>query len=154
MQAKVLKKRIDAYLKEEETNNKKLFEKLSLYIFQIETPKSDLHILANILSPKEIAEIVNYYDGDSLKLPTKQEYQDCLFIATCFYLKEVKGMNWAEIKRFIDLPEQEKELLNTIKIGRKINQIKEKMSKYFVNIVQAIDWDIQEVKDFLDEKVK
>lgn len=153
MQTNVLKKKIDEYFEEEEKNTKKIFEKLSLYIYQIEIPDSDLHILANIVSPKDLSKIISYFDGDSLKLPSKEEHQTCLFLAVCFYLKEVKGLSWEEIKKFIDLPKQNEDLLNTIMLGRKINKIKSQMNNYFKTIIKSIEWDLTDIKNFLDEMV-
>jgi len=132
-----LKQLFDDYFAREKERNKNLFSILTLYIYQMESKNSDLHILSKLLDKESLKKLIKYYNGDSLKLPTVDEYVSSEILAICFYLKEIKHYTWEEIKEFLNLPSWNTDSFNTIVIGRKINKIKDNMSKEFHNFLKS-----------------
>jgi len=151
MQAKVLKNTIDKHFKNKGENNFKLFSELSFYIYGLESPKSDLPILAKLLSREDLINLLSYYDGDPIYPPDWDNYQECVFLAICFYLKEVQNYTWTEIKKFLNLPEQNQNLFSPITIGRKINRLKVQMNKQLEVILNSIKWDEDNIQEFLNK---
>jgi len=134
----IVKEKLKKYLKVEEETASSLFEQLALYIYSLEAEKHDLYILAKLLPEKEISKLVAYFDGDTIKLPTKKEHRTLLLLGVCYYLKEIKRFTWEEIKTFLDLPENNQDLVSSISLGGKINKLNEKISKEWVEMLRNI----------------
>jgi len=128
--------RLENHIKTIDENDLKIFYKLSLLIYQIECKETDLYMLANIISPKELIRLISYYDGDVMKLPSKAEFREAFFLTITFYLKEIKNMSWNGIKELLSLPEKDDELLSSIAMGRKISQIRQDIFKDAVQTLQ------------------
>lgn len=153
MLEKNLKDKIDTYFMKDAENDKLLFDSLSLIIYQMESEKTDLHILADLLDADTLQKVVSYFNGAKLSIPTREEYQQNLLLAVCFFLKEIKGMSWPAIKKFIDLPEEYQEFLSSISLGKKIIDIKGGMNKKLTSLFNSLDWDEVHAKKFLVERL-
>ncbi len=134
----IVKEKLKKYLKVEEETASSLFEQLALFIYSLESGKHDLYILAKLLPEQEISKLVAYFDGDTIKLPTKKEHRSLLLLGVCYYLKEIKRLSWDEIKTFLDLPENNQDLISSISLGGKINKLNEKISKEWVELLKGI----------------
>jgi len=129
-QVDLIKDRIDEFFDEERKNNETLLEQLTLYIYGLdEGNETDLYILAKILPQEYLNKLINYCDGDSLKLPSKEEYRKKYLLIVCFYMKEILGYEWARIKKVLNLPENDVKMLSTISIGHQITKIKKSLNK-------------------------
>jgi len=135
-----IKDTLDKYFKTREKTAKESLNKVALYIYYLESKnnQSDLFLLAHLLPEEYLMKLINYFSGDTLKLPTRNEFVDCYLLAVCFYLKEVENWDWKMIKDFIPLSEPNKEILSSISLGRKINTIKENMTIEIKNILNNI----------------
>lgn len=134
---------IDNYFSEHKLLDQQIFNIVRLYIYEIKAKQfdSDLHLLGKLLQPEELSAIVEYYDGDVMKMPKKSELLEATFLTICFYLKEIKGWNWIEIREFVNLPEADKDLLSSISIGKQINGLKETMGKDIMELIRNMDLD-------------
>ena len=150
MKNKNVEKLINSYFEENKLLDSQIFSVLRLYIYTInsQTYNSDLPMLAKLLQPEELSKIIEYFNGDIIKIPTKVEYRESLFLSLCFYLKEVKGWNWIQIKEYINLSEADKELLSSISLGKKINAIKDHMGKDMMDLIKNMD--IEQLQDVLN----
>lgn len=146
LQSQRIKERLKNHFEKDVEQSSSLLHQLSLHIYEIEAKETDLHILAKILSEDSLIKIINYFDGDIIKIPTKEEYHNCLFLALCYYLKEIKEWSWVEIKEFIDLPEIHKDMFNSIILSRKINKIKDNIQKYLSSILNTKNFTIDELE--------
>ena len=126
------------YFKEEEKDVAKIFDQLSFYIYSLKSPKSDLYMLAKILDEETLSKVIDYFGGDILKIPSKEDYQESLLISICFYLKEIKGWNWIEIKKFMDIPEKYKDKISMISVGGKINKVKRQLNRDLLRLTENI----------------
>jgi len=113
--------------KEEKLSSKEILNTVTLMIYNIESnsQNNDLAELARILPDKELTNLINYFDGATLKIPNKQQYKKALIYAISFYLREVKFLTWSQIKQILNLSEKEEEELKFITVSKKINKIKE-----------------------------
>ena len=142
---------IDSYFSESKLLDKQIFNIIKLYIYEIKARQfgSDLHIIGKLLQPEELNAVVEYYDGDILKMPKKSELLEATFLTICFYLKEIKGWNWLQIREFVNLPEADKDLLSSISIGKQINNLKETMGKDMMELIKNLD--IENLQDAINE---
>lgn len=152
-QTQVIKNKLSEHFKRDE-NTSSLFHQLSLYIYETEAKETDLHILAKILPEENLMKLIAYYDGDILKMPSKEKYEDCLFLALCYYLKEIKGWNWNQIKEFLNLPEHNQDLLNPIIVGRKISKVKSNIERYLLKVLKETEITENEIKNLVDSLKK
>jgi hypothetical protein len=134
-----LKNVLDSYFIKDEVLNEQMFNELVLYVYSLESKDSDLYMLSKILPEESLLKLIAYYDGDILKLPSREEYKTCLLTALCFWLKTFKGYTWFEIKEFLDIPENNKDLLSSISIGGKINKLRDNLGKDLLNILEKTD---------------
>jgi hypothetical protein len=142
----LIHKKLDAYFKSQSSSEEKIFNQLALYIYAVQSKDSDLHIMAKLLELDDIIKLVNYYDGDQLNIPTKEEFWNSYLTAICFYYKVIKGMNWTEIKNFLNLPEKDKDMISAISLGYKINFIRDTITNDLKDILKQVkDQDYNEL---------
>lgn len=146
---------LEKHFKESDTpDSEKVFNQLSFYIYSMDADQNDLYILAKILSPEDLQKLITYYDGKHIKIPTNEKYEECLLVSLCFYLKEIKGWDWPEIKKFMGLPEKHKKHISTISLGGKINKIKDKLNNDLKTLFDILPSDLKtsvntlSIKDF------
>jgi hypothetical protein len=132
-----IKELLDEYFLVEERQLKEIFNQLTLYIYAKESKQnnSDLYMLAKILPDNYLNALIRYYDGDILKTPTKEEFLQSYLLAFCFFLKEIQGWTWEEIKKFFPTTLAYENLISSISIGRKINNIKEDIDKGLLDLL-------------------
>lgn len=148
----IIKDKVKEFLKIEETTADEIFEQLTLFIYSLESKKHDLYILAKLLKPEELSKVISYFDGDTLKLPSKEEHRNLLLLSVCYYLKSVKGWDWTKIKEFLDLPENNQNLLSSISIGGRINKLNEQMSKELLKILNTTE--IKGMEEFVSKELR
>jgi hypothetical protein len=134
-----LKNILDSYLQQDDILNEQVFNELILYIYALESKDNDLYMLSRLLPEEYLQKLISYYDGDILKLPSREEYKTCVLTALCFWLKTFKGYSWFEIKEYLKIPDNNKDLLSSISIGGKINKIKENMGSDLLNNLDKIE---------------
>lgn len=140
-QNKLMQERFEKYLAIKQETDREIFRKLTLLIYSLESGSdNDLYIIAKKLPKQYLDELIDYYDGDVLKLPSKEEYRRCNLLAIAFFLKEIykdeegNSLNWTEIKNIMSLPENDKEMISSISLGRRINEIKDSFSELLANL--------------------
>lgn len=121
-----LKKKLENYLLQDLKKSQEIFDQLSLYVYQHEAKEVDLYILAKLLPHEYLVKLISFFNGDIIKVPTKEQFKNCYLIAICFYLKETKQLTWLQIRNKLNLSEEE---FNTYGIGRRIENIKKDLSK-------------------------
>jgi hypothetical protein len=134
-----LKNILDSYLQQDDVLNEQVFNELILYIYALESKDNDLYMLSRLLPEEYLQKLISYYDGDILKLPSREEYKTCVLTALCFWLKTFKGYSWFEIKEYLKIPDNNKDLLSSISIGGKINKIKENMGSDLLSNLDKIE---------------
>jgi hypothetical protein len=106
-------------------------------------------MLAKLLPEESLIKLISYFDGDVIRLPRKDNYKDCILTALCFYLKDIKGWSWDKIHKYLDLPENSKEVLSSISIGGKINKVKEILGE---DLLKSLDKNGEiSFKEFYDK---
>ena len=85
-------------------------------------------------------------------MPSKEDYKKAYVSVICFYLKEIKDWAWPDIRKFFPKNEEYDELVSPISIGKKINKIKETLSKDL--FVSLKNMDIDQLKKFKIEDFK
>lgn len=139
-----LHKKIKEYIEEEEKDSELLLNRLTLFIYGIESEQTDLHVLAKICGESKdpqdyLIRMIDYFNGELIRLPSKQNYRKCMLISVAFFFKEIQGYAWQDIYRILNLPEREKEQLSPISIGRKVKKIKKIISDSLYNLIEDID---------------
>ena len=118
--------KLQEYFNEEKTLHKEIFDQISLYIYYLFSSKSqsDLYVLAKLLNNHELLrKLARYYAGSKIQMPTGEELLEADILTICFYLKEIRGWNWEQIKSFFPLEYQDFDF-SSISFGKKINTIK------------------------------
>lgn len=133
-----LKNTLESYFQQDDVLNEQIFNELVLYIYSLESKTNDLYMLSKILPEEYLQKLITYYDGDILKLPSREDYKTCVLTALCFWLKTFKGYTWFEIKEYLQIPDNNKDLLSSISIGGKINRIKEMMGEDLITNLDKI----------------
>jgi hypothetical protein len=149
---KFLKQTLDSYFSEEDILNHQIFNELSLYIYSLDHRMNDLYVLAKILDEDSLQKLIAYYDGDLLRLPSREAYKTSVLTALCFWLKTFKGYTWTDIKDYLNIPDTHKDILSSISIGGKINKIKETLGQDIITMLENIEE--KEFVNFYNEIIK
>lgn len=68
--------------------------------------------LYNLLGLEKFTEVITLLDGKPLELPTKEEMKDIIVTVLCYYYRNVKKMEWPDIKEKLGIQD-----INAIKQG-------------------------------------
>lgn len=141
-------RRLEELFHKSKYNEYKLFTIIGLIIYSYQNKfySSDLYMLAKLIDEGDSAKdyftkMVNYYNGDIVKMPSKDELRYSQMLAIIWYLKDFKGWDWGQIKSFMALPKYfEDEFFSSISFGKKIASLKDEINKELLLILQAGDF--------------
>ena len=133
---------LDDIVTDEIDNLSNVFNQLALSIFSLESYDSDLYILAKILDHDNLVKVIDYFDGDTIKIPQKDEYRNAYLLAVCFFLKEKKNWSWQKIRETLKLDELNG--ISTISLGKKINVLREALHFDMKQLLDKIEIDIED----------
>jgi len=142
----ILRKRLEEYFEKDKYTSKKIFEILSLFIYQLEAGETDLYMLAKLIPEENLRKLINYYDGDKIYMPTVEKYKECKLLAFTFYMREIKRKPWSEIKGILNLPENFESEISSISLGKKHPEIKKKLNEEIITVLK------QTLKDSIENQ--
>lgn len=86
----------------------------------------------NLLGPDKFTQLIYLVNGQTITLPTKEEFKSTIITVLCYYYHIVLNKDWEEVKSILGMPD-----LNTIKEGIRSSQyeayLKELLEKRFIN---------------------
>lgn len=86
----------------------------------------------NLLGVDVFTQLISLVDGQTIMLPTKEEFKNTIITVLCYYYHIVLDKDWEEVKSILGMPD-----LNTIKEGIRSSQyesyLKELLEKRFIN---------------------
>ena len=71
----------------------------------------------NLLGLEKFSELVSLVDGRALHLPTKEERRDTVITVLCYYYRNVKKMEWVDIKEKLGIQD-----INAVRQGIRSSQ--------------------------------
>ena len=71
----------------------------------------------NLLGLEKFSELVSLVDGRTLHLPTKEELRDTVITVLCYYYRNVKKMEWVDIKEKLGIQD-----INAVRQGIRSSQ--------------------------------
>ena len=78
-----------------------------------------LNEVFNRFGTKTFIELLDIFDGKTIRFPTRKEIKDLIIASLCYYYKEIENKTWEEIKETIGIQEN-----STIQYGIKVRQLK------------------------------
>lgn len=135
------------YIELEKKSSREALNQITLFVYDIESSHSDLYHLAKLLPEKQLSSLINYYDGASIKIPSKEEFKTCLLITIIFYLHEIKDMHWNDIKKMVNLPDDE---MSYHFLKKRMNEIKSKINKKVIDYFFSLD--DKEIEDIIEKE--
>ena len=152
-----ISRKIEEYFTIDKKVSSETLETLTWYIYQLEENRHhDLYLMAKILPENYNSALVNYFNGDYIKIPSKEEYIQLRFLAVCFFLKESQKWSWDKIKMFLDISGRNIDEFSSISLGNKINKIKKNLVEDIKNIIdncEIVD-DYFVLKSYLENPFK
>jgi hypothetical protein len=134
-----LKSKIEEHFKQSESNLHSMLNQLALFIFSKQMGVNDLYILGKYLSYEQIVKLSDYYNGDAVRMPKREDLKQNYLLALTYFLKEIQGWDWDKIKKYLDYGED----FSAISYGKMIKSLK-------FQINQDLDRIINTPKDFKD----
>lgn len=122
-----IEKKIEEFFEQDEQNLKSLFNQIFAHICLTEFGKTDIYYLSKIVTFDQLKKISQYYNGDTIKTPTEEEANECVFLTICYFLREELGWDWQRIKTYLNV--QNDEYFSSVSLGKKILNVKESMKK-------------------------
>lgn len=119
--------------------NLSLINSISFVIYEIENnDKNDLFILSKLLDEQSLINIINYYNGATIKLPTKLEYKRNLILSLYFYLVEIKGYSFKEAAQIIKDKAGYEIEEHDVAFGKKLKSIRNKLKDRVLQILEEL----------------
>lgn len=134
-------------------NNKTVWEKRLNKVFQKRDPeeiellinlvsltifsrnREDLGEMYHLLGLDGFSKIISLFSGRTVAFPDREEFRSQVLIALCYYYKELKGMDWKDIKKELPFAEEE---INTIKLGKGIAKLKKEIKQQIQDIFKGV----------------
>ena len=129
MKKEIWSQQVNDIFKKETPDDYEIF--LDIISIALDTTK-DMSKLYHVIGLELLADIVTNFSGRTIVVPDKLEFRNMIITATCYYLKEIKGMTWDEIKN--ELPLQE---ISSIKYGKQIIKLNDKIKAEIASIFSA-----------------
>jgi len=124
--------------KDFEENDKVLIESAAFAIYEINnSSKNDLFMLSKLLDEQSLVNLISYYGGTQIKVPTREEYNESSLLALYFFFVDIKGLTFSQAtdilkKSGCTLTEPPNIL------GKKLAQVRQKLAIKLSQIVQEI----------------
>jgi hypothetical protein len=78
-----------------------------------------LNEIFNQFGIQTFVELMDMFEGKTIKFPSKREMKDVIMASLCYYYKEIERKPWDEIKTILGIQDN-----NTIQYGIKVRQLK------------------------------
>lgn len=78
-----------------------------------------LNEIFNKFGMKVFIEMLDIFEGKTIRFPTRKEIKDIIIASLCYYYKEIDNKSWEEIKSILNIQEN-----NTIQYGIKVRQLR------------------------------
>lgn len=141
MSKKLIMSKMSSYKKNTSYSIDQVFNALSLYIYSMQGHINDLYILSKILDKQSLEKLISYYDGDTLRIPSKEEFKQAELISSCYFLKEIQGWSWEKIKTFLQLTKADEDMFNTMSLGKQLIDIKENINRDISSMMKNLEED-------------
>lgn len=129
------------FSKKKDTEIEIILQILSLIIYNNAT-NTDIVELYRILGPEKFSQVIMLFDGRQVKLPSSEEFKDCLTLSLIYYYHEIKQLPWSSIKEKFPFD------ISTISYGIKIKQfnnfVQQKINEFFRQLEKE---DLNEKKE-------
>jgi hypothetical protein len=78
-----------------------------------------LNEILNQFGTRIFIDLLDIFEGKTIRFPTRKEIKDLIISALCYYYKEVENKSWEEVKEILYIQEN-----STIQYGIKVRQLK------------------------------
>lgn len=121
-----------------DTSTDQVLEYITSITYASESANNDLYIISKYLKSEDIRNLVFNLSGKKIQLPTIEEYYKSYIVAICFYLIEMKGMKWDEVKERL---QAENNLIfdkyvTVMDVGRRIGKIRKYVNSQLSEILK------------------
>ncbi len=107
---------------------------LSVVIYSTET-NVDIIELFNLLDLDSFIKIISLFDGRTVQLPTKKQFRNSLLLSILYYYREIKKMEWEDIKKEFPFD------ISSISYGIQIKNLNSWVKDKMVQLLKKIDKD-------------
>ena len=83
------------------------------------------------------SQVITLFSNRTVRFPDREEIEETLLTAVCFYYREIEGLNWTDIKKI--LPGDISPIYYSARIRSLNVLIKKEMSKLFSQMTSAPD---------------
>ena len=120
-----------------DVSSDQILEYITSVTYASESANNDLYIISKYLKNEDIKNLIFNLSGKKLQLPTIEEYYKSYIVAVCFYLIEIKGMEWKEVKERLESQNKLifEKYMTVNDIGRKIGKIKKYINSKLSEII-------------------
>jgi len=135
-------KKINELSKRGDKEDLETLKSLVWLVFQHETKQHDLYFLAKLLPLEMIIDLVEFYDGAEMRIPSKKEFREALAVVVATHM-DMNGHSWEDIKTSLGL--RDKEYFNSISIGKKVKSIKIDIKQQIHKLLKKSAKEVEEL---------
>lgn len=92
----------ELFLTREKASTNKVIEALSIILNKEYGNKNhDLIDLYNYMGFDDFISVITLFERKTITFPSKEEIKEAVILALVFYYREIKGLEWVEIKKIV-----------------------------------------------------
>ena len=114
------------YIQQKKITEDHLLSSITVLFFR--ESSSDLYNLYRSMPPEYFENVIKQNNGKLIRVPSWEEYRYWTIMSFIYYLHEVQGHNWKEIKTIIDI-KKEDPIFNIKEVRKILKEMKEKLTK-------------------------
>lgn len=118
--------------------NSEIFSSLIFVVYEVKSGnKNDLFMLSKLLDEKSLNNMINFYNGSTIKLPTISEYKESTVLALYYFLTDIKNLEFSKATEVIESQgykvEQEPKVL-----GKKLEALRKQITVRTNELIEEI----------------
>ena len=124
----VWQEQLNELFKNESPSYMELFFSILNLIIGVSSKNKDIYYLYKLLDIDTFSKVINTFNGRNIKLMSSKELKDAILFTVLYYYKEIKGMDWDEIRELVPFD------VKSIKYGIKIKNLNDIIKKELYNL--------------------
>jgi len=118
--------------------NLQMLNSITFLVYEVESGnKNDLFMLSKLLDEESLNNLINYYDGANIRIPTVDDFKRSTVLGLFYYLMDVKNLTFAQSKSVIEsygyVVEED-----SISLGKRVSNLRKQLASRILNVIEDI----------------
>jgi len=118
--------------------NLQMLNSITFLVYELESGnKNDLFMLSKLLDEESLNNLINYYNGANIRIPTVEDFKRSTILGLFYYLMDVKNLSFSESKTIIESYGYKIED-DSISLGKRVSSLRKQLANRILNVIEDI----------------